>query len=181
MRIPSTTSCVRFRRSRDARRLLVVAESVVAVVAQGGVERSLAGVPERRMAHVVAEPDRLGQVLVQPEGARDDASDARGLERVGHARAVVVAGRVDEDLCLPLQPPERLRVQDAVAVALKRRAHGARLLRVEHRPRVSYERTASGDRVGSSCSRTRAANDVADFPGKLRHRSQGRRRRRRIR
>ncbi len=64
VRIPSTTSCVRLSRSRDARRLLVVAEAVRP--SRKRVERRLAGVTERRMAHVVPEPDRLGQILVQP-------------------------------------------------------------------------------------------------------------------
>ena len=58
----------------DARRLLVVAEA--AAVAEQLVERLLARVPERRVADVVAEPDRLGQVLVQRERARDDTRDA---------------------------------------------------------------------------------------------------------
>ena len=35
--------------------------------------------------------------------ASDDAGDPGRLERVGHPRAVVVAGGVDEDLGLPLQ------------------------------------------------------------------------------
>src|SRR5215210_9164472 len=45
-----------------------------------------------------------------------------------HPRAVVVAGRVDEHLRLALQPAERLRVEDAVAVALERRPYRAFLL-----------------------------------------------------
>ena len=115
-------------RARDAERLLVVAEAPAEALLQRRVERVLARVPERRVAHVVPEPDRLGQILVQPQRPRDDARDRGRLERVGHARAVVVAVRVDEDLRLPLQPPERLRVDDAVAVALERRAHAALLL-----------------------------------------------------
>jgi len=51
------------------------------------------------------------------------------LERVGQARHVVVALRVDEDLCLVLQSPERLRVQDAIAVPFERRAVLIRQLR----------------------------------------------------
>ena len=97
-------------------------------LAQAGVELLLARVPERRVAHVVAEPDRLGQILVQPQRARDDAGDPRRLERVRDPRAVVVAGGVDEDLRLALQPPERLRVDDPVAVALERRPDPALLL-----------------------------------------------------
>ena len=83
---------------------------------------------ERRVTHVVTEADRLGEILVQLQGPRDAAGDPGRLERVGHARAEMVAGRVDEDLGLPFQPPERLRVQDPVAIALERRAHAALVL-----------------------------------------------------
>ena len=76
---------------------------------------------ERRVAEVVPEGDRLGQLLVQPQHLRDAARDLRHLERVGQARPVVIAGRREEDLRLVLQAPERLAVNDAVAVALERR------------------------------------------------------------
>ena len=102
-----------------------MAETVAAGRAQQLVENSLPGVPEWRMPHVVAEADRLREILVQPQGARHDARDARRLEGVGDARTVVVSRRVDEDLCFSLQAAERLRVDDAVAVALKRRADAA--------------------------------------------------------
>ncbi len=108
----------------DLRRLLVVAEAVV----EQRVERRLAGVPERRMTEIVAEADRLGEVLVQSQSARDHPGDTGGLEGMGHAGSVVVTRRVDEDLRLALQAPERLRVQDAVAVALERRPDAALLL-----------------------------------------------------
>ena len=65
--------------------------------------------------------------------ARDAAGDRGRLERVRHARPVVVARRVDEDLRLALQAAKRLRVEDAVAVALERRPDAARLL-VAHPP-----------------------------------------------
>ncbi len=115
-------------RERDPLRLLVVPEAATESLPHDVVERILARVPERRVAHVVPEPDRLGQILVQPQRPRDDARDRRRLERMGHPRPVVVALGVDEDLRLPLQAPERLRVDDAVAVPLERRAHAARLL-----------------------------------------------------
>ena len=107
----------------DAQRLLVVAEAAAEALRERRVERLLAGVAERRVAGVVAEADRLDEILVQAERAGDDAGDAGRLERVGHAGAVVVAGGVDEDLRLALQAPERLRVDDPVAVALERRPH----------------------------------------------------------
>ena len=67
------------------------------------------------------EPDRLRQVLVQPERACDAARDGRRLERVRHPRPVVVSLGVDEDLRLALQTAERLRVDDPVTIALERR------------------------------------------------------------
>src|SRR5215218_1990429 len=102
--------------------MLVVAETAPPALADAGVEDGLAGVAEGRVAQVVAQPDRLGQVLVQAERPRHAARDAARLERVREPGAVVVALRGDEDLRLVLQAPERLRVDDPVAVALKRRA-----------------------------------------------------------
>ena len=105
-----------------------MAEAGPVPLAQAGVERLLARVAERRMAHVVAEPDRLGEVFVQPQRPGDAACDPGRLERVRHAGAEVVAGRVDEDLRLALQPAERLRVEDSVAVSLKGRAQSTFVL-----------------------------------------------------
>src|SRR6188508_1367321 len=100
--------------------MLVVAETAPPALANRGIEHLLARVAEGRMAEVVAERDRLGEVLVQPERARHSARDAARLERVREPGAVVVALRRDEDLRLVLQAPERLRVHDPVAVALER-------------------------------------------------------------
>ena len=105
-------------------RVLVVLEARAAALAQSRVECLLARMPEGRMAEVVPQPDRLGQVLVEPEGAGDGAGDPAGLQRVGQPGSVVVALRRDEDLGLVLEPPEGLRVDDPVAVALERRADG---------------------------------------------------------
>jgi hypothetical protein len=113
----------------DLEGLLVVTEARAEPLAQAFVERLLAGVTERCVTHVVPEPDRLGQILVQTQRTGDTAGDPGRLERVRHARPEVVAGGVDEDLRLPLETPERLRVQDPVAVALKRRAQAAFVFR----------------------------------------------------
>ncbi len=127
------------------------------------VERLLAGVPERRMAEVVPDCDRLGEVLVQPQRAGDDPRDPGRLERMREPRAEVVASRRHEDLGLVLQPPERLRVHDAVAVALERRPQPALVLGAA-RPRVSYERTANGESDSSSSPRMRASKPSATAP-----------------
>ena len=122
--MPSRTSQVRFRplpvvleHVDDAQALLVVVEAA----GHERVEDALAGVAERRVAEVVAERDRFGQLLVQPQHLGDRARDLRHLERVREPRAVVIAGRREEHLRLVLQPAERLAVDDAIAIALERR------------------------------------------------------------
>ena len=102
----------------DAQALLVVVEAA----RHQRADDALAGMPERRVAEVVAERNRFGQLLVQPQHLGDRPRDLRDLEGVGQARAVVIAGRREEDLRLVLQPAERLAVDDAIAIALKRRA-----------------------------------------------------------
>ena len=89
-----------------------------------GVQRLLAGMAERRVAEIVGERHRLAEILVEPQRAADGAGDLRHLQRMGQPRAVVIALVIDEDLRLVLQPPERRRMDDAVAVALERAAGG---------------------------------------------------------
>ena len=130
-------------RLRDPERLLVVPEPPAEALLQREVESLLTGMAERRMTHVMAEADRLREILVQPQRPCDAARDRRCLQRVRHPRPVVIAGRIDEDLRLALQPAERLRVQDAVAVALERRPQPAFRLVVR----------APGRLVGAHCER----------------------------
>ena len=99
-----------------------MAEAAPPALAHARVEHLLADVAEGRVPEVVPEPDRLGEVLVEPQRARDGARDPARLERVREPRAVVVALGRDEHLRLVLQAPERLGVHDPVAVALERRA-----------------------------------------------------------
>jgi hypothetical protein len=82
--------------------VLVVVKAPPRALLQGPVERLLADVAERRVAEVVAEPDRLGQVLVEPQRPCHRARDAARLERVGQPRPVVIALGRDEDLRLVL-------------------------------------------------------------------------------
>ena len=119
------------QRLGDTQGLLVVTEALAETLLQRRVERVLTGMAERRVPHVVAEPDRLDEVFVEPQCPRHAARDARRLQRVGHPGAVVVACRIDEDLSLALQAPKRFRMQDPIAIALERRAQTAIVLRLE--------------------------------------------------
>ena len=68
---------------------------------------------------------RLGQILVEAQGAGDGAGDLGHLDAMGEARAVMIALVMDEDLGLVLQAPEGRGMDDPVPVALENRAHGA--------------------------------------------------------
>jgi len=154
-----------------AQRMPVVAESLAAVLALDLVERLLARVPERRVAHVVPEPHGLDEILVQAQRSGDPARDPGRLQGVREARPEVVAAGVDEDLRLVPEPAERLRVDDPVAVALERRPQAALLLRVyaaaalvrAHGERREPPLLVLSDGVGEA---------VGNSPGELGHRGQ---------
>ena len=164
LRIPSRVSNVRLRPAKarvallelidDAQRLQVVLEA--AEVAHALVERVLARVAERRVAEVVREADRLDEILVQAQRARDRAGDLRDLERVREPRAVEVALVVDEHLRLVDETAERRGVNDAVAIALELRAQRRRRLGM---PAAARVRGRGGVRREARCraSVTRAA------------------------
>ena len=139
-----------FQHVHDPQALLVVPEPARHQL----VQHVLAGVPERRVAKVVPERDRLGQLLVQAQHLGDGPGDLRHLQRVRQAGAIVIACRGEEHLRLVLQPPEGLAVDDAVAIVLKGRANvvfqlgaqsppgsrAARRLRRQHRVLAGFQR-----------------------------------------
>ena len=101
----------------DAQRVAVVVEA--AVLGHAGVERVLTGMPEGRMAEIVAERDRFGEVIVEPQGPGEGARDLRHLDGVGEAGAEMVALVIDEHLGLVGETAEGGRMDDAVAVSLE--------------------------------------------------------------
>src|SRR3546814_6589311 len=120
--------------------------------------RSLAGMAERRVSEVVREGERLGQVFVEPEAARQRARDLRHLDRMGQARPVVVALVIDEDLRLVLQAAEGGRVDDPVAVALERRAVG----------RLGFRHEPAARLVGAGGEGGRSEEHTSDLQSLLR-------------
>jgi hypothetical protein len=87
--------------------------------------------PERRVAEIVAERQRLREVLVEAERAGERAGDLGHFQRVGQPRAVMVALVEHEDLRLVLEAAERGRMDDPVGIAPERVAAGAFRLRME--------------------------------------------------
>ena len=126
------------------KRLRVVIEA--AEGREAFVERALAGMAERRMAEIVGERQRLGEILVETKPPRQRARHLRHFERMGEPGAVMVALVEHEDLRLVLQSPERGRVDDAVAIAAKGAAARARGLGMK--PAAAQVRIARIERAG---------------------------------
>jgi iron-sulfur cluster assembly accessory protein len=99
------------------------------------VEDILASVAKRRVAKIMGERKRLGEIVVETERAGKRARDLPDFERVGEPGPEMVALVWNEDLCLVGQPPEGRAVDDAVAIALKYRAR--RRMRLRDQPSVA--------------------------------------------
>ena len=127
-----------------------------AVVAHALVERILPGMPERRVAEIVREANRLGQRFVQTQRRSDGATDLCHLERVRDASAIQIAFVIDENLGFVDQSAKRVRVDDAVTIALEfatilGRWFGvasATTARIVRGPRREYRSVTGCDRVG---------------------------------
>ena len=128
----------------DAAALSVVFEA--AVILHEFVEGLLAGMAARRVAKVVREGNRLGEVLVQPQRTGDVAGDGGHLHRVGEASAEVLPAAAKKHLCLVLQSAKGARMDNAVAIALKLGAPLGRFLGV-----VASAGVGAKLRVGGEC------------------------------
>ena len=73
----------------------------------------------------------LRKILIQTQPAADRPRDARDLQRVCHAGAVMIALRREKDLRFVHEPAEGFAVEDAVGVTLIAGAHLVGLLGVE--------------------------------------------------
>ncbi len=130
------------QRGHHPQRLRIVIEA--AAGGEAAIEGALAGMAEGRVAEIVRERQRLGQILVQAERASERASDLGNLERMGQSRAEMVAFVKDEDLGLVGEPPEGAGMDDAVAVAAEGVAGRAHRLRVEPAAAPARSRTHRG-------------------------------------
>ena len=93
------------------------------------VQHMLAAVPERGMAEIMAEGDRLDEVLVETECLTEGPGDLTDLQGMSETRTVVVSLRCDEDLRFMLEAAEGLTVDDTVTITLEARAYVIRLFR----------------------------------------------------
>ena len=131
-------------------------------------QRLLAGMAEGRVAEIVRQRHRLGQILVQRQHPRDRARDLGHLERMGQPGAVIVAFVLHEDLGLVLETAKGGRMDDPVAVALVGGAGGAFRLAMEPAaaclgPRRGRRKRSR--RLENRAQKTARRQGLADFMG----------------
>ena len=108
----------------------VVAEMPVGMCAIQFIQNRLARVPERRLADVVTERDRLDQIEVQVQRLADGAGDAGNELHMQRAAADVVVFIKRKHLRFVRVAVIKRTVDDLVAVADERRADHVRLVPV---------------------------------------------------
>ena len=82
------------------------------------VESPLPRMAERGVPQIVAQGDRLGQILIQAQRPRDGTGDLGYLEGMGQAGTVMIPFGRQENLRFVLETAERFRMQDAIPVPL---------------------------------------------------------------
>jgi hypothetical protein len=88
-------------------------------------QRIFARMAKRRMPHVVGQAQRLGQILIQPQGAGNRPTNLRDFEAVGQANPEMIAVWRDKHLRLVTEAAEGNRMDDPVPVALECRPWSA--------------------------------------------------------
>ncbi len=109
-----------FQPRHDAHGLDIVIEA--AKGRHAAMQRPLAGMAEWRVAKIMAEGDRFGQILVEPQGAGHGARHLADFERMGQPVAEMIALVMQEDLRLVLQAAKGRGMDDAITIALEFRA-----------------------------------------------------------
>src|SRR6187549_1958046 len=75
--------------------------------------------PERRVSKIVGQANRLGERFIDAERARHGAPDLGDFERMSDASAIQVAFVIHEYLGLVDQSTKRVRMDDAISIALE--------------------------------------------------------------
>src|ERR1700683_4254585 len=99
------------------------------VGAHGGIQRLFARVAEWRMAEIMHERERFGEIHVECKRSRDGARDLRYFDGVSEPVAKVVRITARENLRLIFESAKGAGMDDAVTIALKVVAVGVRRFR----------------------------------------------------
>jgi hypothetical protein len=131
-----------FQERQHAEGLFVVFE-VPALFFHPLVQRFFAAMAEGRVPQIMRQRDALNEIFIETERPGQIARNLRHFHRMRQPRAHVIIFARDKDLRLSLQTPEGCTVDDAVAIALKRKPNG--VFRLTH---SAPQRSLVGDGEG---------------------------------
>ena len=123
---------------------------------------------ERGVAEVVGKSQGFGEIFVETQRPGDRAGDLRHFKAVRQPGAVMIALVVHEDLSLVDQPAEGRRMNDAIAIALKRRPHRMLRFRMEAPAGLLRPRRIGRERLDhrlTLCRAGRRVHSAAPGPG----------------
>ena len=120
--VPGRVALLQMVHHAQALQVVLEAAPFAARPAHAVVERILPSMAEGGVAEVVRQRDGLDQVFIEGQRAGNRAAELRHFQRMGQAGAEQVALVIEEDLRLVDQAAKRGGVNDAVTVALERRA-----------------------------------------------------------
>src|SRR5258708_24590855 len=139
----------------DTQCMQIVIEAV-AEAPHLAIQFFFAGVGEGRMAHVMAQRQGFGKILIQFERRRYRSRHLRNLDGVGQAVAKMVGNARWKNLRLIFQSAEGVGVNDAIAIALKFVAVRMRQLRIPA-AETAGDRKAQAAKSGHFCGRSESA------------------------
>lgn len=146
-----------FELGDNSQRLGVMIEA--AVRSHEFVEHILASVAKWRVAKIMRQGKRLGEIVVEAERASKRARDLTDFERVGEPGTEMVSLVRNKDLRLVGEPPESRAMDDAVAIALKYRARWR--MRLRDQPSAASCRVSGVSRARGNDSESESGRKVA--------------------
>jgi hypothetical protein len=90
---------------------------------------TLTGMAEGRMAEVMTQGNRFGEVFVQAQGSSHSPGDLAYFKGMSQSGSVVVPFRREKNLRLILQATESFTIQNAISINLKNGSYRALIFR----------------------------------------------------
>jgi len=92
-------------------------------------EDTLTGMAEGRMAEVMTQGNRFGEVFVQAQGSSHSPGDLADFKGMSQSGPVMITFRREKNLRLILQTTESFTMQNAISINLKDGSYRARIFR----------------------------------------------------
>jgi hypothetical protein len=109
---------------RDAKTVRLMAEgAILSMLLDALVQNPFSGMAERSMSDIMTQRDRLDQIQIQIQCARNGGRDVVHIDHMLDARANMIVLGIEKNLGLMTKSSESLRINDPSRIALERRSN----------------------------------------------------------